>query len=61
MQETPRDVLQWTVIERPTGKRLLREDAPEDIRRKAVEFEREFFQKTARRRIVNINIEPAQQ
>lgn len=61
MQETPKDILQWTVTERPTGKRLLRDDAPEEIRQKAVEFEREFFKKTARRRIVNVNIEPAQQ
>lgn len=60
MQETPRDILQWTVIERPTGKRLLRADAPDEIREKAVKFEREFFQKTARRRIVNVDIGPAQ-
>lgn len=56
MQETPKDILEWTEIDRSTGKRILKNDAPEEIRRKAIAFEKEFFKKTARRRIINIEI-----
>lgn len=56
MQETPRDILEWTEIDRTTGNRILKEDAPEEVRQKAIEFEKEFFRKTARRRITNIEI-----
>ncbi|MCR4643906.1 MAG: hypothetical protein K5695_00650 [Oscillospiraceae bacterium] len=57
MQETPKEILEWTEMERYTGKRILKPDAPEEIQKKAIEFESQFYKLTGRRRIVNINIE----
>lgn len=58
MQEMPKRIMQWTEIDRKTGTRLLKSDAPEDVRKEAVKWEEEFYKKTARRRITNIEIPP---
>lgn len=56
MQEMPIEIAEWTELKFPEGKRVLKDDAPENIRRAAIEWERDFNCKTARRRIVNIEI-----
>lgn len=56
MQKMPIEIAEWTEIRKGTGRRFLKDDAPEDIRRAAIEWERDFNRKTARRRIVNIDI-----
>lgn len=56
MQEMPLEIAKWTELKFPEGRRYLKDDAPEDIRRAAIEWERDFNRKTARRRIVNIDI-----
>ena len=58
MQEMPLEIAKWTELKFPEGRRFLKDDAPEDIRRAAIEWERDFNRKTARRRIVNIDIWP---
>lgn len=57
MQETPDEIFEWTELIFPEGKRILKENAPEEIRKKAVKFEKNFYEKTARRRIINIDID----
>lgn len=61
MQEMPIKIAGWTELRFPEGRRFLKDDAPDDVRREALEWEREFNNKTGRRRIVNIDIETAQQ
>ncbi len=56
MQEIPKNIMQWTEIDRKTGMRLLKSDAPDNVRIEAIKWEKNFFQKTARRRITNIEI-----
>ncbi len=58
MQETPKEILKYTETNN-MGKRILREDAPPDIKEKAIEWERDFYSKTSRRRIVNLDIDEA--
>lgn len=57
MQEMPDEIFEWTELIFPGGKRVLKENAPDEIRRKAIEFEKDFFKKTARRRITNLDID----
>lgn len=56
MQEMPIEIAEWTEIRKGTGRRFLKDNAPENIRRAAIEWERDFNRKTARRRIVNVEI-----
>ena len=56
MQVTPDDILKYTEIN-IMGKRIFKEDAPEDIKEKAIAWEKEFFSKTSRRRIENLDID----
>ena len=57
MQETPNEILEWTEMDWTTGKRNLKADAPEEIKVEALAYEKEFFRKTGRRRIDNIDID----
>lgn len=59
MQEMPKDIFEWTEIDWSTGKRKLKANAPDDIKNKALQFENEFYNKTGRRRIDNIDIATA--
>ena len=59
MQEMPDRIAEWTELKFPEGKRYLKKDAPKAVRQEAVEWEKEFYNKTGRRRIVNIDIETA--
>ena len=59
MQEMPIRIAEWTELKFPEGRRYLKSDAPEAIRRQAIEWEKYFYSKTGRRRIVNIDIETA--
>lgn len=56
MQELPNELYEWTELRFPSGMRYLKESAPESIRKKAEEWEKAFYEKTGRRRIVNIEI-----
>ncbi|MCM1314987.1 MAG: hypothetical protein NC040_09545 [Muribaculaceae bacterium] len=57
MREIPDYLWEWTEIDFNTGNRLMKNDTPEDIRRKIIEDEKDFFRKTGRRCIDNIDIE----
>lgn len=57
MQEVPDYFWEWTEMDWNTGKRLMKSDTPEDIRQKLIEEEKRFFKSTARRCIINIDIE----
>ncbi|MBQ6251197.1 hypothetical protein, partial [Ruminococcus sp.] len=59
MQEMPDRNAEWTELKFPEGKSYLKKDAPKAVRQEAVEWEKEFYNKTGRRRIVNIDIETA--
>lgn len=52
----PANIEKWTEIRKGTGRRFLKDNAPEDIRKQAVEWERKFFESTARRRLVNVDL-----
>ena len=56
MQEMPTEFYEWTELKFPSGMRYLKESAPDDIRNKAIEWERTFYEKTGRRRIINVEI-----
>ena len=43
MQEMPLEIAKWTELKFPEGRRFLKDDAPEDIRRAAIEWERDFL------------------
>lgn len=55
MIDIPRAVFKWTEIHR-NGRRYLKCDAPEKIRKHAEKFEIHYFETTARRMIVNIDL-----
>lgn len=57
MREVPDYFWEWTEIDFKTGKRLVKPNVPPDILQKLIEDEREEFKLTARRCIVNINID----
>ena len=58
MQDIPDYFYEWTKLDLPgTGKRLMKPDTPEDIRQKLIEYEKREFKSTARRCIINIDIE----
>ena len=57
MQEVPDYFWEWTEMDWNTGKRLMKPDTPEDIRQKLIEDEKMEFELTARRCIINIDIE----
>ena len=56
MMPMPHDIEKWSEIRKGTGRRFLKDNAPEAIRKKAVEWERKFFEATARRRLVNVDL-----
>ena len=56
MQEMPLKIAEWTELKFPEGRRYLKDNAPEEIKREAVAWEKNFHSKTGRRRIVNIDI-----
>lgn len=56
MMKTPDEILRWTELDFATGKRILKDNVPLDVKKKAIEFERNFYHMTARRRIINIDI-----
>lgn len=56
MTTMPKEIEKWTEIRKGTGRRFLKDDVPEDIRIKATEWERKFYETTARRRLVNIDL-----
>lgn len=56
MQKMSGTIKKWTSIDTQTGNRVLNDDAPNDVKNEAIAFEKEFFIKTARQRIVNIDI-----
>ena len=57
MREIPDYYWEWTEIDWNTGKRLMKPDTPKDIRQKLIEDEKMEFELTARRCIINIDIE----
>ena len=58
MRDVPDYFWEWTELDLPgTGKRLMKPDTPEDIRQKLIEDEKMEFELTARRCIINIDIE----
>ncbi len=59
MQEIPKRLLEWSELIPPIGERVLKESAPEEIKKEAVDFERAFYKKTSRRMFTNIDIETA--
>lgn len=56
MQEIPSEIMEWTYFDVKTGHRKLKDNTPESIKERATEHERDFYQKTSRRRIINIEI-----
>ena len=56
MQELPDRIYEWTDVDRKTGLCILVENAPKEILKEAIEWEKSFFKLTARRRISNIEI-----
>lgn len=58
MREIPDYFYEWIELDLPgTGKRLMKPDTPEDIRQRLIAEEKRFFKSTARRCIINIDIE----
>ncbi|MCM1315667.1 MAG: hypothetical protein NC205_01490 [Prevotella sp.] len=57
MIERPDYFYEWTEVDWNIGKRLMKPDTPEDIRQKLIEDEKMEFELTARRGIINIDIE----
>lgn len=57
MQDIPKILLDWSELVPPIGERVLKDDAPEDIKAAALSFEKEFYKKTSRRMFTNINID----
>lgn len=58
MIERPDYFYEWTVLDLPgTGKRLIKPDTPKDIRKKLIAEEKREFESTARRCIINIDID----
>ena len=57
MQTLPKKIKKYTVIDWTTGLRILVDDAPEDIRQKAIEWEKRFYSLTSRRCISNLQID----
>lgn len=58
MTERPDYFYEWTELDLPgTGKRLMKPDTPEEIKQKLIEEEKRFFKSTARRCIINIDID----
>ena len=43
MQEIPKNIMEWTEIDRKTGMRLLKSDAPDNIQKEAIKWEQDFF------------------
>ena len=50
------ELKKWTYIDFSTGKLILKDDAPDDIKKKAYISEKEYFKTTQRRRISNIDL-----
>ena len=59
MQELPADIKRYVVFSIEHLGNVLVDDAPEDIRQKAIEWEKRFYSLTSRRRIVNLEIDEA--
>ena len=57
MQELPNILLEWSAIDWTTGQRKLKREAPEDVKKLAIEHEKDFYNKTGRRCIANVNID----
>lgn len=57
MQEIPREILNYTVISREKMGRVMKNDAPKEIIQKAIEWEKDFYSKTGRRAILDLNID----
>lgn len=57
MQDLPKKIKDWSEIDWSTGNRNLKNNAPDDVVKLAVEYEKEFYKKTSRRMIDNVNID----
>ena len=57
MQAIPKEILKYTEISTEKMGRVMKKDAPKDIIQKAVEWERDFYSKTSRRAIVDLDID----
>lgn len=58
MQKTPNEILNYTEFNNK-GKRVMKKNTPVDIIKKAISWERDFYSKTGRRRIVDLDIDEA--
>ncbi|MBR1592962.1 MAG: hypothetical protein IJ666_08120 [Ruminococcus sp.] len=56
MREIPDYFWEWTEIDFKTGKRLVKSNVPHDVLQKLIEDEKKEFELTARRCIINVNI-----
>lgn len=56
MQEIPDILLKWSEINWETGKRVIKDNAPNDVKMQAVEYERKYYSSTARRTFENIEL-----
>ncbi len=59
MQDTPKKIEKYIEFNLERGGMVLKEDAPSEIIEEARKWEREFYSKTSRRRIVNLDIDEA--
>lgn len=59
MQETPKRIDKYLEFDLKHGGMILKEEAPLEIKKEAIAWEREFYSKTGRRRIVNLDIDEA--
>lgn len=57
MQNTPKKIEKYLSFSLKQGGMVLKDDAPSDIVKEAVDWERDFYSKTSRRRIVNLDID----
>ena len=59
MQAIPNDILCYTEISKEKMGRVMKKNAPREIIQKAIEWERDFYSKTSRRAILDLDIDEA--
>ena len=59
MQEIPSEIFKYTEVSREKMGRVMKKDAPQEIIQKAIEWERDFYSKTSRRAILDLDIDEA--
>lgn len=59
MQPIPKEIMQYTELNDELMGRVMKKDAPQEIIQKAIEWERDFYSKTSRRAILDLDINEA--